>query len=382
MKKYLFIPLTSYGYLFPSIKLGHMLLEQGHDILFATTVRYEDLLKLNGIPVFGVLNQRTKTPFLNPASWFCDPNLSETVTLLCQLLESYKPDAIVSNPLGVAAMLLAEKYEIPLISIGFTEYLYPGIGEVNETKEWRLKEITDHYNANRVKLSLPPIELSAANTPLTGDLYFIRNIPELDDERVLPNHVSHIGGFYWEPTYKNPRLSKFIANGKKQGRKLVYMQIGRLFGDGPIWNVLLETIEAMPYEFVIDLGRADYVKNGLNFPENVFVSPFIPLGSIAEDVSFVMCSGQSTSVISAIVHGKPILSIPHSANAIEFTAKVQEKKLGLGILDSANIKREYLTEVFEEMQDPSFTQSVQYYQGLFAEVDEESLVLEKIAALV
>ncbi len=377
-RKYLFIPLTSFGYLFPAIKIAHILQERGEDVLFATTIRYVDLLNLNGIPSVGILNQASGEPFLFPGTWYCDPYLSNTVDTFSKIIESYRPDVIVSNPLGLSAMLVAEKYEIPFINIGFCEYLYPGIGEENPTKEWRIKEFTGFYNQNRAKLSLPPIPVSPENSPLIGDKYLIRNIPSLDEPRELPPMVSHVGALYWEPAYKNPRLNRFIRDSKGQQRPIVYLQIGRLFGDTLFWDQLLNVIKELPYHFVADFGRADYLQNMQEFPNNLFGSPFIPLGHISSDVDFVICSAQSTSVVSAITHGKPILSIPHSADGHEFTQKIESKKIGLGIMDKSNVHRDYMMYCFEQMQSLEILQHVAYYQQQFQAYEQEERLIEAL----
>lgn len=377
-KKYLFIPLSSFGYLFPSIKLAHMLMEDGHDVLFATTIRYGDLLNLNGIPSVGILNQVSEEPFLFPGIWYCDPFLENTVNTLSSIVNSYQPDAIISNPLGLAAMIMAEKYNIPFINIGFSEYLYPGIGESNPTKEWRIKEITEHYNFNRKKLHMPSIEVSASNSPLIGDRYFIRNIPEFDDPRKLPAQVSHIGALYWEPSYQNPLLSNFIAKNKQLKRPIVYMQIGRLFGEASFWQILMDTLDGLPYAFVADLGRADYLQNSPSLPENVFGSPFIPLGHISSEVDFVISSAQSTSMIAAILHEKPILCIPHSADGHEMTQKVENKKIGIGIVDKSKVEKEYFLHCFEELRKDDFSEGVQYFRRRFLEYENKDFILEAI----
>ncbi len=375
-KKYLFIPLSSFGYLFPAIKVAHILMERGEEVLFATTIRYVDLLNLQGIPSVGVMNQASEEPFLFPGTWYCDPYLQNTVNTFSQIIESYRPDVIISNPLGLSAMIVAEKYQLPYINIGFCEYLYPGIGEANATKEWRIKELTEFYNQNRAKLSLPPVPVSVANSPLIGNRYLIRNIPELDESRQLPSKVSHVGALYWEPPYKNPKLRHFIATRKAESQALIYMQIGRLFADKPFWQQLMSVIEGLPYSFVADLGRADYLDRGQELPENVFGSPFIPLGHIASEVDFVLCSAQSTSVVSALTHGKAILSIPHSADGQEFTHKIEAKRIGVGILDKSKVEKEYLLHCFNLLSDPEILGNVERYQMRFHEYDNEDFIFK------
>lgn len=375
VKRFLFVPLSSFGYLFPAVKVAHVLMEWGDDVHFLTSIRYEPLLRLYGIPTLGISNNRSEHPFLHPALWYDDPLLEEVISAFDQVVNHVRPDAIVSTPLTLPAFITAERHGIPLIVIGFSEYLFPGIGEQNRTKAWRLGEFTGFYNKARARLDLPPVPVSVEATPLLGDRYLIRNIPELDDARTLPPQVSYAGGLYWEPEYHNPALARFLKTGQQP---VVYVQLGRLFNDGALWGQLLTSFAELPYRFVVDVGRADYLAQPHQIPANLFLAPFIPLGKYADVVALVLCTAQSTSVISAILHGKPIVSLPHSDDAKELTVKIEAYQIGRRL---TQVSTAALRECFDEVQQSPYRDNVLAYRQLFERYDDASQIYATIHAV-
>ena len=368
-KKFLFAPLSSFGYLFPAIKLAHLLMERGDDVRFLTTIRYEPLLRLYGIPTFGISNNRSEHPFLHPPLWYDDPFLEDVAAVFDQVVNYLRPDAIISTPLTLPAFISAERHAIPLIIIGFSDYLFPALGEQDAGKVWRLGEFSGFYNRARARLHLPPVSAAAETTPLIGDRHLIRNIPELDGGRhTLPPQVAYAGGLYWEPEYHNPALARFLAAGAEP---VVYVQLGRLFADGAVWGQLLTIFEQLPYRFIIDVGRADYLAHTVRIPPNLFLAPFIPLGKYADAVQLVLCTAQSTSVIGAILHGKPIVSMPHSDDAKELTVKIEAHQIGRRVEE---LSVGGLQACFEAVQRPPYRDNVLHYRQLFDRYDDPDLL--------
>lgn len=374
-KRFLFAPLSSFGYLFPAVRVAHALLERGDDARLLTSIRYEPLLQLYGIPTFGVSNNRSEHPFLYPPLWYDDPHLEEVVAAFDRVIDHMRPDAIISTPLTLPAFICAERHSIPLVVIGFSEYLFPGIGEQNSTKAWRLGEFTGFYNNARARLGRPPVPVSAEATPLLGDRYLIRNIPELDDARALPARAVYAGGLYWEPEYHNPALARFLGEGQTP---VVYVQLGRLFNDGALWGQLITILEELPYRFLVDVGRADYLAHTPRRPANVFIAPFIPLGKYAGVVDCVLCSAQSTSVIAAILHGKPIVSLPHSDDAKELTVKIEAHQIGRRL---SEVSAAALRDCFDAVQQPPYRDNVLAYRRLFAPYDDAGRIYATIHAV-
>ena len=381
-RKYLFLPMASPGYVFPSIKLANILQERSQSVLFAVSADYGALLQCQGIDCVRLTNHEERRPFLFPGSWFSSDTVARDVTLLEQVITSYQPDVIVTSPLCLSGFILAERHSIPVVVIGFGEYLFPGSDDDTDAqRNWRITEMARHYNTCRAALSLPPVATSCTDFALLGDQYFIRSIPELDDGLALPARVEYAGGLYWEPSYRNRPLSRFIARSKQERLPLVYVQIGRLFGDRAVWQTLASILGQLPMRFVVDVGRADYVRSPL--PDNFYSSSFIPLGAIADDIDHVICAGQSSTVISAILHGKQMLCVPHSSDSREFTAKLVAKGIALTVDDPATgVDPDSLGNRLEELANQRCLDSVLRYQKLFRDHESSDVLFEKMSAVL
>jgi UDP:flavonoid glycosyltransferase YjiC (YdhE family) len=370
MKKYLFIPLSSPGCLYPAIRLAHILERGGHEVLFATTSEYAIMLETRGLSCIGFC--RKEVPFLHPSGWYHPQNADTEVPLLSQVIEQFRPDIIVTNPLVLASFVLAERHGVPLYNLAYAESLYPGPRPGNDSKEWRLGAATGYYNEYRRALGLSAVAADALTTPLYGDRCFLRASPELYDGDDVQSRVEFIGDLYWEPAYENVRLSRFCQKQKQAGLPLIYVQLGRLFEERALWTELLSCFARMPAAFVFDLGRADYLDNTFSQLQNCFFSPFVPLGAFADrdDVELVISTAQSTTCISAILHNKQSLCLPHSADSTELTRRLEKKGLAIGLYGPDRSDFDMLQGAVEALLDKPLLQNVERYRRTLLHYDD------------
>jgi UDP:flavonoid glycosyltransferase YjiC (YdhE family) len=367
VKKYLFIPLSGPGYLFPAIRLAHVLEQNGHGVLFSTTSEYTIMLETQGLKVAGVRN--SGLPFLHSGDWHNPGNAQAEVRVLGRIVEQIQPDGIVTNPLVLASFVLAERYRLPLFNVAFAEYLYPARQADDANKTWRLGAITDFYNRYRASLGLSAITADPLASPLIGDRYFLRSSRELYGDDELPARVSFIGDLYWEPPYRNHRLAGFCQRQREAGRPLVYVQIGRLFEEKHVWGQLLGFFSEMRAAFVVDVGRADYLDAG-SPPPNCFFDAFVPLGACAADVELVISSGQSTTCLSAIRHGKQLVCLPHSADSTELTRRLESKGVALGLHGPRRVSRELVQGAVRHLLGKPLVKDVERYQRTLLAYDD------------
>ena len=178
--KYLFIVSSSYGHLFPAIRLAHLLRRHGGDVLFVTARENQFLLELQGLTCVCFTGQ--PHPFLSTYSWYDSIIGQQQFEVIRAVSDTYRPDTIVATPLALPAFALSEICSIPLIVVGYCEYLYPGVGDTASGKQWRIESITRHYNELRQRLGLAPVSSDPARSPLVGDLHLIRSIREFTDQ--------------------------------------------------------------------------------------------------------------------------------------------------------------------------------------------------------
>lgn len=381
MRKVLILPLSGLGYVFPSIRLGHLLERHGHRILFVVSQEFSLLIESQGFETVGIRNDGR--PFLDPDGWH-DPGraVPETKVLL-EVAERFGPQVILSSPLVLASYVLAERFGIPMVNVGFAEYLYPSVfGETDPVKQWRLKSMTDRYNAYRAALGLARVESSPESSPLIGDLHLLRSVPELADQPYLPRQVRHVGPLLWDMPSSHARLDAFIALHRAAGRPVVYVQIGRLFEDFPAWESVLTALGRVQVGAILDIGRSDFMGSPPRVPGNCFLTRYVPLGDIADRVSLVVCSAQTTSVLASIIHGKPLLVIPHSTDSHELASRVGSKGLARMIVDRASLTASDLEVHFEALSSGAGCPATPRFQSLFREYDDERVyrVLSSVLA--
>jgi UDP:flavonoid glycosyltransferase YjiC (YdhE family) len=368
VKRYLFIPLSSPGCLYPAIRLGHILERGGHEVLFATTSEYSIMLETQGLSCIGV--RQADVPFLGTNGWYLASHAETEVPLLSKMVEHFRPDVIVTNPLVLASFVLAERHRVPLYNIAYAESLYPGARAGDGCKEWRLGVVTGFYNDYRRALGLSAVAADPVTTPLYGDRCFLRSSPELYDGDDVQSRVEFIGDLYWEPAYENVRLRRFCQQQRAAGMPLIYVQLGRLFEERDLWAQLLSCFARMDAAFVFDLGRADYLDKPFIRPPNCFFSAFVPLGAIRDDVELVICSAQSTTCISAIVHNKQILCLPHSADGDELTTRLERRGVAIGLHGPDRSDFDMLQGAVLALLDEPLVENVERYQRTLLDYDD------------
>lgn len=359
------------GFLYPSIRLAHILQQNSHQVLFVSTHAHSTILGNYGIEHFPVGS--TGRLFLDLHRWGYPEYALQDIRTVHEVINKFRPDVIVTSPLAIMSFILAEKHQIPVINIGFCEYLFPGKGGNNHDKQWRIDKFTEAYNSCRNVINMPSIENSPLDSPLLGTMYLLRSVPKLNDDILLPDKVVCIGDLYFEPSYVNIPMKQFIAESKAANRKIAYIQMGRLFRDHGIWSNLIHVLKQLPMNFIVDVGKADYSTADIKTYPNFFTSQFIPIGAVKNDIDYVICTGQTTSVISAIIHGKQILAIPHSTDSIELTKRLESKKLAFGIYGSENININIVTKLFEAFDNNRLSDTVTEYRNLFLSYTDDHI---------
>ena len=376
--KYLFLVSSSYGHLFPAIRLAHVLQRRGDDVLFVTARENQPLLDLYGIKCVALDNR--PNPFLSTYDWYHPEVGLHHYESIEPVVAEYRPDAIIATPLVMPAFALAETCSVPLVVLGYCEYLFPSPGDSRSDKQWRLDSITSHYNALRALLHLPSVEADPAASPLKGSKYLIRSIPAFTAQEGLPPAVDFVGGLFWDAQYINYELDRFVANARAVERPLFFLQIGRLFQEKELWGALIELLGRLPVSFIVDIGRADYMSDHTNFPDNFYLHPFIPLSHVKDELTGVICGGQTTSVISAIYYGKPVLGVPNSADGAEVTQRVVRNEIGAGWFRPNDVTEANFLEFMDDIERGRFTPRLQSLQEEFCFYDQEAVLYERIVS--
>lgn len=375
-EKYLFLVSSSYGHLFPAIRLAQALQRAGADVLFVTAREYQVLLDTQGIRCVAYPSQGH--PFLSTHVWFDPAVAQQAFDVIWSVAQAFEPDRIVCTPLVTQAFVLSELRGTPLVVLGYCEYLFPGVGEVASPKQWRIESLTGHYNNLRERLGLPPVAPDPARSPMIGDRHLIRSVPEFTDPDGLPAQAAYVGALLWDPPHVNHDLDRFLDTARADGLPVFFVQIGRLFAEWEKWTQLVRLLGRMPARFVVDLGRSDYMDEHTDFPDNFHLHPFVPLGPIRDAVSGVICSGQTTSVVSALFHAKPVLGVPTSGDGREVTDRMQRQGVGTGIVCEEDLTPEAVMGFIDAAVAGHFDRKLLDLQACFHAYENDAHLLTKV----
>lgn len=375
-RHYLIIVHPSGGYLYPYIAIGQMLQRHYQKVSFIGDDQMGGLFELNGLPFYPVSNNLSEHPFLHIGSWYDPQTNVEQINVFQQLIPIIQPDVLVSSPLSISTMICAESFHLPRIIIGFATFLYPGLGGQDLDKFWRIKDMTNYLNKVLEQFGQAPKSMEQAQPLFLGDLFFQRSIPEL--EVPLPTSV-HFSGLAWynSPFYKNVLLEQFIEKQIQLGKTVVYLQIGRLFDSRQHWQLFLENFANVPYCFVADIGRADYLDASISVPDNFFLHSFIPISAIKDVVKVVVTTGQSTSFLGAIYYQLPNIVLPYSEDGKEIGSKVEKMGIGKVIRATTELQPHSFSQMLQEaINDVEISKKLLLYKQKYLAIANETTLIE------
>lgn len=374
----------SMGHLLPSIRFGQIAQALGHGVVAVSADRHGALLDQSGIEHFPVRN--ADGPFMAMTDWYNVETVKVQVRVFDSIVEQVQPDAVVCGPLAISAMIFAERHSLPVGVLGYSTYLYPGVDEAAEGRSWRLRSITGFYNTARAALGMGPVAADPESSPLIGDCHLLRNVPEFTGPDRLPSSVLHVGGLHGEPGAGHFAAREFALGWKARGRRIVFVQIGRLFGDGQLWRRLTVALDRLGLAAIADTGRADYLRESADLPAHCFVTRFASIGDVADLVDAVICSGHGASLLGAMTHRKPIAFLPTTADTAELAERAVACGLGVNIdssLDSDGLASR-LREFLDRGDGGAFEQGLELYCASLRrwKSKEPEVVAEMLARLM
>jgi MGT family glycosyltransferase len=205
------------------------------------------------------------------------------------------------------------------IAAGTLEYLSPALTALNE---------------GRARLGLPPVarltdQYRGALAHLIGTSSAFDFAPD-----VMPEGYAYVGPQLGEPAWAQPWTSPFAQDDQ---RPLALVSFSTTFQNhtGPLQRVI-DAIGSLPMRAVVTLGGS-IRPDELNAPENVFVCESAPHHAIMPETAFVVTHGGHGTVAKALMHGKPMLVIPHGRDQNDNAMRVTHRGAGLSVQANADV---------------------------------------------
>jgi UDP:flavonoid glycosyltransferase YjiC (YdhE family) len=215
----------------------------------------------------------------------------------------------------------AKKFQLPIATIGLAAYLWPTAVATSDLLAIPGKEEFVSYRHSRMLgifaeicdlFGLPVSSenfFDLDNTPLIGDMHFLRSVPELQgDINELPKRVHLVGDCLWEPSPEyDDELETWLDRAPDE--PLIYVQhVSGGEGIPDYWPNLVEALRSQPIRVVAAINQISLGEDSL--PDNFFVRTHIPYASILPRASAVICAGTTNSVLHPLALGLPLLLIP------------------------------------------------------------------------
>jgi UDP:flavonoid glycosyltransferase YjiC (YdhE family) len=315
--RYLFCSLNNLGALAPSMGIADALRGRGHDVAFVSHLETAGLLARAGF---------TRIPRGDPdgASFMVkragDPlDVVRQVRHMERALDRFEADVIVGQMLTLGPIIAAERRGLPLAMVGAGAYLWPS-SEPPADEGMRSYVLARYrgfylgYVSAREMFGLATPASTFEDSPLLGDLFLLRSVPELEgDVEALPARVHCVGDCLWEAPGDDPALAGWLAAAEASGTPVVYAQPGRVFDRRSYWPDFIEGLGGRPVRVAASVGRLD--RDAGQPPDNFFVRPHVPQSFVLPRARAVVCSATSTAVLGALTHGLPLVLLAGGGGA-------------------------------------------------------------------
>lgn len=374
--KFLFSPMGSHGFVYPSVGIAKELKLRGHEVAFVTSRDFADFFKqegLNRIPN-GI---RDRQSFDIPR-WGESIHISIQVKHIEYALERFRPDVLIGSLLGFGSIFVGKIHELPTAVIGTSTYLFampetlknPDLLSASEKRAiWRSNDFRKTYNEARILFQFQPMSENdfIANMPLLGDLFFLRNLPDLiENSSELPQKVHLIGACNWDTPIEDTELRNWLKEAKFSGYPILYVQPGAHFGVPSFWPFLVDALSEKPIKVVASIGRKVGVLSHLSlYPDNFYVRDHIPQNQVLPYADGIVSEGHTSVVLGALTHGVPLMLIPYGGEEMECAEMCIRAGICVGI-NHKDISVKSIKEKIQELiQRPDIKNKARKFKTLF-----------------
>jgi len=370
--RFLFCSVPSHGFLFPAMSIAQALEDRGHETAFVTDVSRAGLLARHGLRRIPRGDRDGKSFALE--SWYHPLPTAIDVKHIEAALEIFPADALIGQPLTLAAYLVRERRGLPLAVLGVASPLWPldpelafrePRTEAEERRLWRHETMMGYLNQARRLFRLPVVDSSFADSPLWGDLYLAQSVPEMwRPAGALARKMIHVGSCLWEPTGPHAALDAWLADARSAKQGVIYMEFGRNFQAANPPEKIFACLGGQNVRVAASLGRCDSPVG--EAPENFLVSDFLPQGRVLRHADLVISGGNSTVTLGALTHGLPSLILHGGGEQTDLAELCAEAGAAIALPVQAASQPEILEAIQELLARDRYRLGARVLQEAFA----------------
>lgn len=372
--------IATFGFLRPAIGIAQALQRRGHTVAFVTDVSMGPILKRAGMTRIprGTVDGRSFVVELSGHPL----DAARQSKHIDYAVAQFAPDLLVGQEIALGPLIASERHQLPLATLGLATYIWPTRKDPFDLNRFALARhagFESGYAMARDMLNMAPRPIDPAQTPFIGDLLMLRSVPALEsDPALLPPQVAFVGDCDWDLPTVDAEVTAWVAAARASGAPIVYAQPGRTFGMAGFWDQMVEAFGNQPVYVAASVGRWDGTAQAV--PPNFFVRGHVPQELVLPYARAVICSSTTTTVISALRYGVPLLLVPGTGGAeqVTLTYHCLNRQVAYG-LEPEGLTARQLWEAFTSLiGDQTVAQQVRRIQHDLQQIGGS----ERAAALV
>lgn len=335
--KIVFSSLAGYGHTYPMLPLAIACRETGHEVTYATGMRFDALLRGLGFRTVLVgmeIRDAFRIAFEGRADrigdlpWkeWIEPAIRAFSELLPRgyandllpVLRAERPDVVVYEAGNPGAGLAARRLGIPAVC-----HSHARAEPIDREEPWRQVDMPQlRAVAAEVGVDLPE------GTYLLGD-------PYLD---IFPSSLQE-ASFLGRPERRPLRPLQFSEPGElppiaaaERRRPLVYLTLGTVVGTAPALRAAIEGLSALDADVVVATGPNLPAEQFGELPGNVHLERWVPQGELMPLADLAVHHGGSATTLGASAAGLPQLLLPLASDGFLNAGAVAATGAGIRLL--------------------------------------------------
>lgn len=300
----LLCPLSSPGFAFPLVAIGHALARAGVQATLLAPPWLAALAEATGLPAERL---QESAPAFAPEAWYHPRAVADQVACLERIIAVQRPDVLVTSALCLGALAAGARARLPVVVLGL-------LSSVPPVDPAQRAEVLAAVEACAAPQGLPALNLR-------GDCYLRRGVPGLVEDENL------VGACTWEPPVP-AAVVRWLQARRVAGEAVIYAHQARSFG-APGFLPLLA--EALPpgYRLASSTSRLD--GPAPFWPPGSLVGSVVPHGAVLPHAAAVVCSGTSAVVLAALENAVPLVVLPAGGEQHELADLVVRAGVGIAL---------------------------------------------------
>lgn len=415
--KILFAAMPFDGHVNPLTALAAHLRDRGHDVRFYTGasfaarlsrlgldhVPFERALEVNSdnlvehYPEYEKLGNGPKAiEFALTKIFFA--NLEAHLADIESLRSTFAFEAMVCDAAFYASHLIAKKHALPVYVISPSPTpaptspnapppffgLRPARGLFGRLQHRVVRMMLDSgskqgralFEQALARAGLPPYGGSPFDLPTSSArAVFQLGVPGMDYPRTDWPENHHFVGALLPPVKVAPSVAALDPQKLARHDKLIVVSQGTLDNRDPE-KLLVPSLEALqggPHLVVACTGGRHTAELRRRFPaDNVVVEDYIPFDALMKEADLFICNGGYGSVLSALLHGVPILAAGKLEGKSDINARLDFRGLALDLRTERPSPKRIAAGVARMFSDPSYAENVSHVQnelGMYSALD-------------